>query len=101
MYYPKTLDEYIDLVHQAIYEIEDFRACVEDSDLEDDWERYLPLLDKIDSGLRSLHDDLVRGACPLPSGADLAFMPLISRLGPEIPFKSLLEAVNQVYRDGL
>ena len=26
---PKTLDEYIDLVHQAVYEVDELRAIVE------------------------------------------------------------------------
>ena len=29
---PKTLDEYIDLVHQAVYEVDELRAIVEDDE---------------------------------------------------------------------
>ena len=60
MHQPKTMDELIDLVHQAVYEVDELRACVEDEP--EEMERYLPFIDQLDVQLRKLFDDMTRGA---------------------------------------
>ena len=98
---PKTMDEYIDLVHEAIYELDELRVSIDDSGLEDEWERYRDLLEPLDTGLRKLYEELTSGAYRCRPGEDLPFMPLVERLGREVPVKPLLEAINRAHRQGL
>ena len=49
---PKTLDEYIDLVHQAVYEVDELRAIVEDD--EERKTMILPWVDAMDKELRQM-----------------------------------------------
>jgi hypothetical protein len=101
MFQPKTMDEYIDLVHEAIYEIDELRLSVEESSLDDEWEQYRDLLEPLDTEVRRLYEALTSGSYRFGSGEDLPFMPLVQRLGKEVPVKPLLEAINQTHRHGL
>lgn len=96
---PKTFDEYTDLVHQAIYEVDELRACIED-DLEE-MERYAPFIDQLDVQLRTLYDSMNRGDYMFPAGKDLPMMALVRSFGRHIPFAKLLVLINSVHRDGL
>ncbi|HEX9181132.1 MAG TPA: hypothetical protein VF859_12095 [Burkholderiales bacterium] len=101
MFQPKTMDEYIDLVHEAIYEIDELRLSVEESSLDDEWEQYRDLLEPLDIEVRKLYEELISGAYRFRPGEDLTFMPLVQRLGKEVPVKPLLEAINYAHRHGL
>jgi len=96
---PKTLDEYIDLVHQAVYEVDELRACIED-DMEE-MEASLAFIDPLDHQLRALFDSMVSKTYSFPSETDLPFMSILQMYGPVIPFKRLLEVINTTHRHGL
>lgn len=97
---PKTVDEYIDLVHQAVYEVDELRAVVEDD--EDRRSMILPWVDAMDKELRAMYDSMVDGSYKFdPNGPDLPFMAIIKRFGPSIPFKPLLNVINHTHRFGL
>lgn len=97
---PKTVDEYIDLVHQAVYEVDELRAVVEEDD-----ERkgmILPWVEAMDKELRALYDSMLDGSYQFdPNGPDLPHMAIVKRFGASIPFKSLLSIINQTHRTGL
>jgi len=99
--HPQSLDELIDLVHEAIYEIDEMKVTVEDSDPEDDWERYRAVLERLDGVLRDLYADMAEGRYRAVAGMDLPFAPLIQGLGDEVPLKALLKAINEAHRSGL
>ncbi len=96
---PKTLDEYIDLVHQAVYEVDELRACIED-DMEE-MEASLPFIDPLDHQLRALYDSMISKQYSFPSETDLPYMSIVKMYGPAIPFKRLLEVINTTHRNGL
>lgn len=98
MYEPKTMDEYIDLVHQAIYDIDDLRACSEDD--MDEMESQ-PFLEPLDTQLRKLYEDMIGGSYVFPADTDLPFMAIVDKWGRLIPFRALLVAINKVHRNGL
>lgn len=98
---PRNMDEYIDLVHEAIYEIDELRLSIEESSLDDDWERYRDLLEPLDAEVRKFYEALTSGAHRFRPEEDLPFMPLVERLGKEVPVKPLLEAINRAHRRGL
>lgn len=49
---PTTFDEYLDLVHQVVYEVDELRSC--NAGDEEEMERYMAFIDPLDAQLRSL-----------------------------------------------
>lgn len=97
---PKTVDEYIDLVHQAVYEVDELRAIVEDD--EDRKAMILPWVDAMDKELRGMYESMINGTYKFdPNGPDLPFMAIIKKFGPSVPFKPLLNVINHTHRFGL
>ena len=97
---PKTVDEYIDLVHQAVYEVDELRAIVEDDD--ERKSMILPWVDAMDKELRRMFDDMTSGRYQFdPNGPDLPYMEIVKKFGASIPFKQLLNVINHTHRFGL
>ncbi len=95
----KDLNELIDLVHEAIYEVDELRACLEHDD--DEASTYTPYLDHLDKMLRDLHETMASGKyLGTGSGEDLAFMPLFKQYERNIPFRELLRTINLTHREG-
>jgi hypothetical protein len=97
---PKTVDEYIDLVHQAVYEVDEMRSyCEED---EEQKNVIAPFIDQLDAQLRKMYDDMISGQYLFdPNGPDLPFMAILARYRESIPFGSLLSVINTTHRLGL
>lgn len=95
----KNLNELIDLVHEAVYEVDELRACLEHDD--DEASTYTPFLDQLDTMLRELHESMQSGKYPgAGQGTDLPFMPLFKQYTRHIPFRELLRAINATHREG-
>lgn len=96
---PANFNELIDLVHEAIYEVDELRACLEHDD--DEASTYTPYLDSLDTMLRELHESMTSGKYSgVGSGEDLAFMPLFKKYERNIPFRELLRTINATHREG-
>jgi hypothetical protein len=94
-----NLDELIDLVHQAVYEVDELRACLEHDD--DEISTYSPYLDPLDKILRDLYEQMIAGKYQgTGQGEDLQFMPLFKRYERDIPFRELLRSINATHREG-
>lgn len=94
-----NLEELIDLVHEAIYELDELRACLEHDD--DEASTYMPYLDSLDTMLRDLHESMMSGRYSgLGQGEDLAFMLLFRKHERDIPFRDLLRIINATHREG-
>ena len=98
---PKTWDEYLDLVHQAVYAIDELRACIDEDAGDEDAELYAQFIEPLDFHLRKLFDDMTSGRYQFPADSDLAFMPLVQKFDRAIPFRVLLETINRTHRKGL
>ncbi|MEW5771763.1 MAG: hypothetical protein AB1831_15570 [Pseudomonadota bacterium] len=96
---PKTYDEYMDLVHQAVYEVDEMRAGIEYDP--ENAERWSTMLDHLDGVLRKLYQDMVDNVYEFPTGRDLQYMQFVNRWGREIPFKQLLAVINETHKNGL
>jgi hypothetical protein len=96
---PKTVDEYVDLVHQAVYEIDEFRTSL-DYDPENA-EMFSAFLDQLDAHVRKVFNDMVAGNYEWGYGQDLPYMPLVVKFGRLIPFQRLLMTVNETHKNGL
>jgi hypothetical protein len=99
MYEPRTFDEYVDLVQQAVYEAEEIRASVEWDP--EDLELYAPYLDKLTEQLKGLYADMIGGRYQFDRNHDLPFMPLVQSFGSNMPLKNLLAQINKTHRKGL
>jgi hypothetical protein len=95
----KDLNELIDLVHEAVYEVDELRACLEHDD--DEAATYTPFMDDLDRMLRELHESMASGKyAGVGKGEDLAFMPLFKKHERSIPFRELLRTINATHREG-
>jgi hypothetical protein len=94
-----NLEELVDLVHEAVYEIDELRACLEHDD--DEASTYMPYLDTLDKMLRDLHELMMSGRyAGVGQGEDLSFMPLFKKHERDIPFRDLLRIINATHREG-
>lgn len=94
-----NLEELVDLVHEAVYEIDELRACLEHDD--DEASTYMPYLDTLDKMLRDLHELMMSGRyAGAGQGEDLSFMPLFKKHERDIPFRDLLRIINATHREG-
>jgi len=102
MMHPKTADDFLDLVDQAIYETDDVLMCAADEgDPEDsDFTGILPVFEQLSRDLKTLHDEVRQGKHVFGQG-DLAFMPLVQKWKQRIPYHDLLLALNDIHRQGL
>jgi hypothetical protein len=103
MFEPQTPDDYLDLIDQAVYEVEDLMAAAEYEELsqEDDLSAMRPVLQLLLTELKKLHAAVQSGVQPLGSGQDLPFMTLVRQWKTRLPVGGLFEAVNEVQKKGL
>ncbi|MHB8741507.1 MAG: hypothetical protein ACYC9L_00105 [Sulfuricaulis sp.] len=99
---PRTQDEYLDLVDQAIFEIEDVLMCAEDEgDPEDqEFSDILPVYEQLLRDIKKLHADVQQGRQAIGTGEDLPFMSQVTKWKERIPFQELLATLNYIYKTG-
>lgn len=96
---PSNLEEYLGLIEQALFEISDLRAAIE-FDMEG-MESSLGIVEELDHDLQHLKASLSEGSHIYANG-DLPYMLKIKKLNYKtLPFKSLLEDINRVHRNGM
>ena len=101
MHKPSTWDEYLDLVHQAVDEIDEMRTRIDADAGDEDAELYAQFIEPLDAYLRQLFEDMTSGRYQFPNTTDLPFMAVVHRFGHAIPFRLLLETINRTHRNGL
>ncbi len=94
----KSVDEYVEWVRQAVFEVGDLRECLE-YELED-LDRFPAFLDPLQEGIESLYRSMQDGTYGF-GREDLSFMELAERYADEIPFHTLLKQINETHRKGL
>jgi hypothetical protein len=99
---PRNQDEYLDLVDQAIFEIEDVLMCAQDEGDPDDSEfsDILPVYERLSRELKKLHADVLQGKEVIGRGEDLPFMPLATQWKDRIPSYEVLVALNHSHKTG-
>ena len=96
---PRTADEYVELVRQAMYEVDELRACL-DYDHES-MKHMAPFIDDLERHVNKVYDDMKQGSYIFQPNADLPFMEIVNKWGDSIPFYQLLRVINQTHREGL
>ena len=98
----RTADEFVDLVKQALFEVEDLYACLE-WDYGDDAiqiQRTMPFLELLTRTVRELHQSMKDGSYQFATG-ELPFMELLRNYPDQLPFAQLLERINATHCEGL
>lgn len=97
---PKTADEYVDLMHQAVYEVDELRSIMDEDS--EEFAVFRPYIDLLDKQLRQMYDEMLSGTYRFdPNGPELPFMVVVHKLGSRLPFGNLLKAIDQTHRLGL
>ncbi|MCK4951544.1 MAG: general secretion pathway protein GspF [Gammaproteobacteria bacterium] len=96
---PKTAEEYIYLVDQAICEIDELRSAVEyDFDSMGD---AMTFLDTLERQVKDVYETMKDGSYKFEN-KDLPFMDLVNNKEDRIlPFKYMLRVINDTHRKGL
>ena len=96
---PATMEAYIELVDQAIFEASDLRAAIEfDGDYMGEASGFVT---ELEEQLLMLLGSLKNGSYKF-SEEDLSFMPLVNNVHDILlPFKHLLRQINDTHTKGL
>lgn len=96
---PKTVDQYVELVKQAVFEVEELRMATE-YDLEQ-MGGVMTFLDNLEEQVKGLWDSMVQGTYEF-GDEDLPFMRIVNTADDRLlPFKFLLRVINETHRKGL
>ena len=95
----RTVDEYVAMIKDAIYEVDEMRASIEYD------EEYMSpsskIIDELESSLREMMDVMQNGTYNWRTG-DLKYIPIIKDLDERVvPFRSLLLRINDTHKHGL
>ncbi len=103
VYKPANLEEYLDLLDQAIYEADEIIACADDEDSIDsmDLTELLPVYEALAAELKKLHKTLKNGQHQFANGKNLSYMPLVDAWRHRIPFTDILGILNDTHMKGL
>jgi hypothetical protein len=94
----RTVDEYVDWVKQAVFEVGDLRDCLEYE--REDMAKIPAFLDPLEEGIKDVYESMKDGIYSFGRD-DLPFMDLAARYADEIPFHTLLKQINETHRRGL
>ena len=101
IYTPKDPNEYMDLVDQAIFEVDEIIACAGDEDGEDfALNELMPIFEFLAKELRQLDQDLRSGEHHFGEGKDLSFAEITENWGSRIPCTDVLRMIISVYKKG-
>ncbi len=100
MYETKTPEEYVQLLEQTVFEVDELMRCAqEEGDVDLELTGQAPLLREIRAGLVKLAQDLSSGEHEFGKGKELAFMEQV-RAVKYLPFRPMFDALNNTYRKG-
>ena len=96
---PATFEDYIELVDQALFEVDELRFSVEfDEEFMEDALNFVGIMEQ---QLRDLLASMKEGSYEF-ADEDLPFMPFVKKQSNLIlPFKGLLTLINNTHRKGL
>jgi len=101
MYKPKNVDDYVELINQALFEVDDLILCAEDEgESEAEFSTMMPDLRVIEAGLKALHAEILGGNYVIGRGEDLPFMPVVQKVRKRLPIVMLIDAINSAHKKG-
>lgn len=101
MYKPKSVDDYVELINQALFEVDELVLCAEDEgDGDTEFTAMMPDLRVIEAGLKALHAEILGGGYVIGRGEDLPFMPVVQKVRKRLPIVVLIDAINSAHKKG-
>lgn len=95
---PKTAEEYVNLVDQALDELDELRFAAE---YDMDSMGPMPFLEPLEEMVRDLRQSMRDGSYRFDN-EDLPFMNIVRETSDrKLPFKFLLQMINETHRKGL
>ncbi len=96
---PRTPETYIEMVKQAVFEVEDMRAAIEyDADGMMDSTGFI---DELEKHIMAVYHSMAEGTYEFED-KDLPFMAIAAQHGSLVlPFRDLLNIINKTHRNGL
>ena len=95
----RSMQEYQDLIKQALFEVEDLRASLEFD--EEFMGEAIVFLDPLEASIRELHRSVTDGLYRF-SKQNLPFMSIVNNTDANLlPFKTLLIRINETHLHGL
>ena len=96
---PSTPEAYVNLVKQAMFEIEELRSAIE-YDMEG-MQDSAAFVDDLEKSVKKIYDTMVDGSYSFQD-RDLPFMEIVRQYGMfSLPFRDLLNLINDTHRKGL
>ena len=95
---PQTAEQYVEMVEQAIVEVQEMRASLE-YDMEEEGYQDLFLV-PLEEALTKLRKSMADGSYHFEN-KDLPFMELVRRYRSQLPIAELLATINRTHREGL
>lgn len=101
MHKPQNVDDYIELIDQAIFEIDELFACAEDEGDDDtEFTAMTPVLRQIEAALKSLRAEIEGGEYAIGGGADLPIMKVVNEVRRRLPIVTLIDDTNRTHKNG-
>ena len=95
----RTVEEYVALIKDAIYEVSEMRASIEFD--EEGMANVSKFMDELERNLKEIYDSMLSGDYCWRTG-DLKYMELIRNMDEgALPFRSLLVQINETHTKGL
>ncbi len=94
MYSARNIPELLELVDEAIFELEEMAFCM-DEEMEDELADLVPHCRQMADYLKSLRQDIGNGTHRFAE-KELEYVPLVRRLRQVLPFHALLEDINRI-----
>lgn len=94
-----TMDEYLEMVDEALGEIQDLKEAIEFD--ENEMSEAAGFVDRLEVAVQRLRKQMADGSYRF-GDQDLPFMAVVATESTHfLPFKDLLEAINRTHRQGL
>lgn len=101
MHKPQNVDDYLELIDQAMFEVGDLIASAEyEGEGDAAFTTLMPVLGQIDAGLKALWKELESDNYAIGRGEDLPFMPVVIEHRNQLPIAGLLETINLAHKKG-
>jgi hypothetical protein len=97
----KNVDDYLELINQAMFEIDDLILCAEDEgDGDTEFSTMTRDLRVIEAGLKASHAEILSGNYVIGRGEDMPCMPVVQKVRKRLPIVTLIDAINSAHKKG-
>ncbi|HEC11982.1 MAG TPA: hypothetical protein ENI80_01825 [Acidiferrobacteraceae bacterium] len=97
---PKTVNAFVDLIEQAIFEVKDLLSSIEYDELRE-YDEFVPAYQTLIEQLAQLKRAVTEGGHLFADGTDLAFYELAKQNRRSMPYYTMFEALNVAHHAGV